>query len=124
MIMFVIFNFKYCKFLSFIVNVVKKMQVHYNVGENIVAYRTSHIGFVAIYVVVRIGGHFMNDDLSIVVLTSKVVGSPFLVSVSTPSTLVNTMNNMSPIAVFTYQNNAFVQIQTIGGFAIDLEDTF
>jgi hypothetical protein len=99
------------------------MQVHYNVGENIVAYRTSHIGFVAIYVAVRIGGHFMNDDLSIVVLTFKVVGSP-LVNVFTPSTLVNTMNNMSPIVVFTYQNNAFVQIQNIGGFVIGLEDPF
>jgi len=49
------------------------MQVHYNVGENIVAYRTSHIGFVVIYVAVRIGGHFMNDDLSIVVLTLKLL---------------------------------------------------
>jgi len=34
------------------------------------------------------------------------------------------MNNMSPIVVFTCQNNAFVQIQNIGGFVIDLEDPF
>jgi hypothetical protein len=87
-------------------------------------YKTNDIGFVAIFSTMRIGDHLMNDGFYIVVLTPKVVGSPSLVNVSTTSTLVNTMNNMSPIVVFTNQENAFVQVQNTSGSAIDLEDTF
>jgi hypothetical protein len=87
-------------------------------------YRANDIGFVAIFSTMRIGDHLMNDGFYIVVLTSKVVGSPSLVNVSTTSTLVNTMNNMSPIVAFTNQENAFVQVQNTSGSAIDLEDTF
>jgi hypothetical protein len=101
----------------------KKMQVHHYVGKYIVTYRSSDIGFMAIYIAVRIGGYLINDGLSIVVLTSRVVGGPSFVSVSTTSTSVNTMNNMSPIVASTNQKNTFVQVQNIGGSVIDLEDT-
>jgi hypothetical protein len=87
-------------------------------------YRANDIGFVAIFSIMRIGDHLMNDGFYIVVLTSKVVGSTSLVNVSTTSTLVNIMNNMSPIVAFTNQKNAFVQVQNTSGSAIDLEDTF
>ncbi len=43
---------------------------------------------------------------------------PF-VNVFTASTFVNTMNNVSPIVVFTNGKNAFVHVTNIGGFAID-----
>ncbi len=99
------------------------MQVHHFVGKYIVTYRSSDIGFMAIYITVRIGGYLINDGLSIVVLTSRVVDGPSFVSVSTTSTSVNTMNNMSPIVASTNQKNTFVQVQNIGGSVIDLEDT-
>jgi len=66
----------------------------------------------------------MNDDLFVTVLTSKFVGSLLSINVSTISTFVNTMNNVSPIVVFADEENAFIQISNIGGFVIDLEDTF
>jgi hypothetical protein len=69
------------------------MQTHYYVVE-IVLDGVGDINFVPVFIIVRIDYHLMNDGLSIVMLTSKVVGGLSSISVFLRFISMNTINNV------------------------------
>ncbi len=77
-----------------------------------------------VFVVAKIDCHLMNDRLFVVVLTFEVISGFSFIIISTTSTFVNTMNNVSPTITSIEEENGFVHVPNTGGSIIDLEDTF